>query len=151
MDTSNIKEAEKIEFDLKINDFSNANTTAGIMTTVKMIKHLILLEPKTYPNHPDMGVGIKNYLFDRITHSKLQEITSAISTQITKFLPNVIINNLQIEILDNLEGAAGQTLGVLLEVTASNSISYEVIYLLKKNHINDGTDTRIFVNGSVIS
>lgn len=145
IDKSKIKEAERVEFKLEINDFNNAGTEVGALATARLILNLILLEPYTYPNHPLMGVGISNYLSDRVTQSNIDAITTNINMQMSTYLPKVVLTNLIVEVLDDIKGAAGQTLGILVEIRTGDT-NKEVILLLSKNVLNTDINTKIYIN-----
>ena len=57
------------------------------LAVAQIIQNLIIIEPGTYPNKPDLGVGIKNYLFEFLTSEIKSSISSKIKTQINEFIP----------------------------------------------------------------
>jgi len=57
------------------------------LAVAQIIQNLIIIEPGTYPNKPDLGVGIKNYLFEFLTADTKSSISSKIKTQINEFIP----------------------------------------------------------------
>lgn len=71
----------------KIRDMSKIET--GVMNSaILCIIRLILVEKGTYPDHPDMGVGIRSrYRF--AFESELTSLQEDIETQITTYLPEV--------------------------------------------------------------
>lgn len=71
----------------KIRDMSKIET--GVMNSaILCIIRLILIEKGTYPDHPDMGVGIRSrYRF--AFESELTSLQEDIETQISTYLPEV--------------------------------------------------------------
>jgi hypothetical protein len=54
----------------------------------RMIQHILITKQGTYPNNPDFGVGIEDYLFELATTSVKAELQSVITTQMNKWLNN---------------------------------------------------------------
>lgn len=76
------------EYSLSVNDFKEPQEYEDGATIFVLIKRLILLNPGTYPNHPDMGVGLIRYW----RHSDMDETTSLetkIREQIETYLPQL--------------------------------------------------------------
>lgn len=71
----------------KVRDMSKIET--GVMNSaILCIIRLILIEKGTYPDHPDMGVGIRSrYRF--AFESELTSLQEDIETQISTYLPEV--------------------------------------------------------------
>ena len=52
-------------------------------------KFLLLTEPGSWPMNPDLGIGLKKYLFENYSSESLSNIGSIIQNQLTAFLPRV--------------------------------------------------------------
>jgi phage baseplate assembly protein W len=52
-------------------------------------KFLLLTEPGSWPMNPDLGIGLKRYLFENYESELITGIRSVIQNQLTKFLPRV--------------------------------------------------------------
>ena len=52
-------------------------------------KFLLLTEPGEWPMQPDLGIGLKKYLFENYNSEMLGNISSVIQKQLTRFLPRV--------------------------------------------------------------
>ena len=71
----------------KVRDMSKIET--GVMNSaILCIIRLILIEKGTYPDHPDMGVGIRSR-YRLAFESELTSLQEDIETQISTYLPEV--------------------------------------------------------------
>lgn len=61
--------------------------------------NLMLTSPGEWPMNPDLGVGLRRYLFENYNSSKFTELRPNIMKQVDKYLPNIQIQN--VEILSN--------------------------------------------------
>ena len=50
---------------------------------------LLFTEPGEWPMNPNLGVGLKRYLFENYNSSKISEIIPRINDQLNKYLPRV--------------------------------------------------------------
>ena len=50
---------------------------------------LLFTEPGEWPMNPNLGVGLKQYLFENYNSSKISDIAPRIQDQLNKFLPRV--------------------------------------------------------------
>ena len=91
-------ECTKEEFYLDINDFQQVDSVNGLYAIARLIQILCILQPGTYPNHPDMGIGIQNFKFEYADSDTIASINSRISEQIGKYLsdPNIISVNTEL-------------------------------------------------------
>lgn len=60
-------------------------------------KFLLLTEPGEWPMNPDLGVGLKRYLFEFYRSPSLQGLKSRIQDQISKHLPRVSLISAEFE------------------------------------------------------
>lgn len=72
------------EFYLNLNKYNNVASEK--IALAQTIQNLCLIEPGTYPNNPELGVGIENYQFEFLDNNTLGEIKSKIDEQIAKFI-----------------------------------------------------------------
>tara|TARA_B100001113_G_scaffold348920_1_gene343549 strand:+ start:2307 stop:2708 length:402 start_codon:yes stop_codon:yes gene_type:complete len=80
------------------------------------LKNLILTSPGENISDPRYGVGLRRFLFEQNLQSTRQEISSAISNQISKYLPYLTVSEIQV--------SASAT-----EID-SNSLTIRIIYSL---------------------
>lgn len=101
----------------EFNNFRQPSTVNNLQSIATMIKSLLFLEKGTYPDCPEMGVGIQNYLFDSLDDAKISEIYSEINDQITKYLPTIYIQNIIVKNFNN--DSLRKTIGIGFEVSSS--------------------------------
>jgi phage baseplate assembly protein W len=77
---------------LNVSEFKKLKSTNGKEAVARMIQNILVTKPGTYPNNPDFGVGIENYLFDLATQSLKSELNANITNQMTKWLNKDLIN-----------------------------------------------------------
>lgn len=57
---------------------------------------LLFTEPGEWPMNPQLGVGLKKYLFENYNSSKISDISPRIQDQLSRFLPRVRLINLNL-------------------------------------------------------
>lgn len=109
------KECLKPNLILDINEFNKNASYDDIYSLVSMVQTLIIMEKGTYPNHPDMGIGIRNYKFEFMDSITLNELRDNIVNQINKYLPNTLISNINVKTIKNELENKNNTVIVLIE------------------------------------
>ena len=83
------------EYFIGIDEFNHPKVYTDQHATFVLLIRLILLEPGTYPNHPDMGVGlVSRYRF--VMKEKLGELQTRIQNQINTYLPEFSAVNVEV-------------------------------------------------------
>ena len=83
------------EYFIGIDEFNNPKVYTDQHDTFVILIRLILLEPGTYPNHPDMGVGlVSRYRF--AMKEKLANLQTRIEEQISTYLPEFSAVNVEV-------------------------------------------------------
>lgn len=85
-------ESQKKELLLAINPFNKPAELIGKNAWSQLIMYLLFLEPGTYPSMPEMGIGIKQYDFSFMDDA-IEELPSKINQQVSLFLPDVPLTN----------------------------------------------------------
>lgn len=80
------------ELILGFNNFKEPDTKENYMALAQKILNLLLLEPGTYPDSPEMGINISKYQFELLTPDILSSIQNDINTQVNRYIPS---NNIQ--------------------------------------------------------
>jgi len=65
------------------------NTTAkreGVEALAQTIQNLMFVEPGTYPNQPNLGVGIENYEFEFLDSATMYDLKEKVDANIKKFI-----------------------------------------------------------------
>ena len=100
--------AEELRDELVL-DFDNFKRPAikeEYHALAKSILNLILLEPGTYPDTPEMGINIAKYQFEFLTTDTLNDIQTAITEQVNRYIPS---NNIQkVLVMQNTNKATGK-------------------------------------------
>jgi len=103
----------KIEHKLEVNNFKTSAHLTNLHALATLVQTLIIMEPKSYPNQPEMGVGIKNYQFEYLDDVTINEIKYKILDQLDKFLPNTIIEDVIVQKLKSRNDLKN-TLGIMI-------------------------------------
>ena len=83
------------EYFIGIDEFNHPKVYTDQHATFVLLIRLILLEPGTYPNHPDMGVGlVSRYRF--AMKEKLANLQTRIEEQISTYLPEFSAVNVEV-------------------------------------------------------
>lgn len=77
----------KKEVELNENGIFGQAFKENLLAYAQVVQNIIIIEPGTYPNHPDLGVGIERYLHEHFTTALKNEISTKINNQISKFAP----------------------------------------------------------------
>jgi hypothetical protein len=117
---TDINIAARKEFYLNVNDFGEVASYEGILAIAKQLQTLILLLPKSYPSHPDMGVGIENYLMEFGDNTTLSELNTRISEQVSKYLPSTYINSVEVDYIVNDITGVKDTIAVKADISIPN-------------------------------
>lgn len=75
-------------------DFSNNETVKDMVK--QNFKSLLLTVPGERIMYPDLGVGIKKYLFEMKGAGTFESISNAIANQVKKYMPYIDIINFEI-------------------------------------------------------
>lgn len=67
----------------------------------KNFVNLLMTNPGEWPMNPDLGIGIKTYLFEQSSASISQSLRPRIIKQLEKYLPHIKLHSLKIEMSDN--------------------------------------------------
>jgi len=110
-------ECTKKEFMLSINDFETTTTVEGVISFCLAVQTLIIMEPGTYINHPEMGVGIRGYRFEYLDSITLNTLKTAIQDQINTYIPNDLITVIDVQKLKDESTGKENTIGVYLKLS----------------------------------
>jgi len=76
-----------------------------------------------------MGVGINLYLFDFLTDKLMTTLNGEISSQITKYLPDVNLINVTVEPGDSEKINIDKSISIKIELEIDRNLN-EIIYVL---------------------
>lgn len=140
-----LPEELKNELLFEFDNFKNPAVKEKYHALAKSILNLMLLEPGTYADAPEMGINISQYQFEFLNSETLSEIQISIRTQVDRYIPS---NNIQkIAVMQNTNKVTGKK--ELIVGFAVGSIDEQGNYFtenfwirLANNEIN-GTVTQI--------
>ena len=72
---------------------STYNTLDNVKAKINV---LLRTMPKERPFNPEFGIGLYRFVFEQITQEKIDLLQSEIEQKIAKYIPEVNINNLEI-------------------------------------------------------
>jgi len=118
----------KKELLLDIDMFQKPAVREDMTALAQVIQNLIIIEKGTYPNQPELGVGISNYLFEIGDSVTIESLSVEIEDQIEKFI-NPVDFDIQIDIkLIESKDKKYNTLaiGIIVKRVSINSVTDEV-------------------------
>ena len=89
------------EFVISTNAFELPKILEGNEAEYTLIIRLLLLEPGTNQNHPDMGIGIRSrYQFSDT--SDINNLSTEIKNQMDQFAPQLLATTVELQIIDSV-------------------------------------------------
>jgi hypothetical protein len=64
----------------------------------------MIVETGTYPNQPQLGVGIENYEFEFLDNQTLTELKEKVDGNLKKFIPTFLTVNFEVDTIQNNMG-----------------------------------------------
>jgi len=106
--------------------FDDEETTEAIQQNFKM---LLLTSPGEYVMDPNFGVGLYNFLFELNTSLNKDGLSSAIVSQVSKYMPYVNIRNISLNTsqIDN------------------NKFSIRIVYRISKSVMDEIFDLTVTI------
>lgn len=125
---------------LNITDFKEIEFVKNRDAIARIIHHVLITNPGTYPNNPDFGVGIERFLFELTTEGFKASLESEINKQIAKWITKPIRDtdiNIHTEInYLRSDNDAYITLALFFKVTE------------KSNNSSDNYDINLYLTGN---
>jgi hypothetical protein len=110
------EQVTKKEFFLDIDDYGECASYEGLFAIAKLLQTLFLLIPGTYPNHPEMGIGLTEYQFEFMDDETKNELQFKANRQIGKYLPTYKIMGVTISFVKDDATGKQNTLSVLVNI-----------------------------------
>ena len=117
---SNISEELKHDLIFSFDGYHKPEMTSDLGTVANLIQTLLLLKPGTYPDSPDMGIDIAQYMFDLMSERNMNIIKTNIEEQIEKYLPTIYIRNMIVKNVSN--ESLNNALGLGFDVSPDDDI-----------------------------
>lgn len=91
----------KKELVLDKNEYNKPKELEDLLAVAQNIQNIMFIEPGTYPNQPELGVGIENYKFEFLDTSTINELEDKINKQIDKFIISTAFIKCNVSTIDN--------------------------------------------------
>jgi len=103
----------KKELFLDVNNFIKPVERDDVVALAQVIQNLLIYEKGTFPNQPNLGIGISNYLFEFGDDQGIMELESEINRQINNFIDVFNINvQIDIKLIPNTKNKNINTLSI---------------------------------------
>lgn len=136
-------EATKNEETFFASAFTNSFKYTDLQALALKIQELLLMEKGTNPAAIEMGVGIKDYLFDFLDETTLSQLTQEVNYQQQKFIPTNLIK--RFEFYKNDLDAGGRN-KLYIFVHLNNYTNYAVEYFAIDITVNSTNKTKVISN-----
>ena len=118
----------------------------------KDFEYLLLTNPGEWPMNPDLGIGIKRYLFENYKSPELSKIQERVRNQLAKYLPFPYVQLNSVEFLASPEDQDSGYINLRIRYTIlSNSIrTMEILKggkLIKMLPPNSNVNYNSFIQG----
>jgi phage baseplate assembly protein W len=94
----------KSELILAKNIYNTSARREQLEALAQTIQNMMIMETGTYPNQPELGVGIENYEFEFLDSTTLNSLKEKIDNNITKFIPTNITIDFDVDTIKNNTG-----------------------------------------------
>ena len=75
------------ELTLNRSEFNRLDQRTDKISLAQTIQNLLIIKKGTYPNQPELGIGIEEYMFELASEDVIRDLEYAIDEQIKKFIP----------------------------------------------------------------
>jgi len=122
----------KKELLLGKNDFNQQDSRTDKSALAQTIQNLLFVEKGTYPNQPDIGVGIQNYQFEFLDNITINRLNESIKYNIDRFIETDFNISNEVQALDSVYG---KVLAIYFSVSdnINNSIKEEFAIVVGTN------------------
>lgn len=139
-DVTIVREAIKFKDEVLLarNEFNTNATYKDLLALAQTIQNLCIIEAGTYPNQPELGLGIENYEFELLTTRVLLDLQEKLDSQLKQFIPTNRYNiDYKVDTIENKEKKHILLLTFLVTDTYSANKVYEFNLLFGKD-VNTG-------------
>ena len=127
------------EITCDINSIGKTKTiTDSLLSFTTRLQTILLMNKGTMPNDPDMGIGIKTYMYEFANGDTIATLKSEIDKQIQKYIPNPVPVVIDVEMANdphrqnakifviaikvNSEDRDGQTVAIIMRGGQGNKV-----------------------------
>jgi len=103
------------------------------------------MQPMSYPDDPDMGVGIENYEFEFMDRETLSDLNSRINNQINRYIPSINIANILVDIINNDMDRHKNKIGVLINFAKTKEGRENMVLTFEKVGKTGKIESKIYI------
>lgn len=92
--------------------------------------NLLLTSPGEWPMNPELGIGLKKYLFEQSNMNILQSLKANITKQLSKYLPHIKLHSL--EKVNNPEDLDNNTMTIKINYIIRNNTNANITAYVDK-------------------
>lgn len=104
--SENTKASEYYSFNTELtlnrSSFNLLDCRLDKLALAQTIQNILIINPGTFPNQPELGVGIENYLFEFGESGTIDELRNKINEQKRRFIPSTY--NVEFDIKTKTDG-----------------------------------------------
>ncbi|OUV99301.1 MAG: hypothetical protein CBD16_08365, partial [Betaproteobacteria bacterium TMED156] len=92
--------------------------------------NLLLTSPGEWPMNPELGVGLRNYLFEQFGSTSIQNLKPKIANQLNKYLPHIKLHS--VEVIDNAQDIDNNTMKIKINYVIRNNTYASLLAYMDK-------------------
>lgn len=128
-----------LEIDASVGPYKSVDNVAASLK--QNFIFLLLTNPGEWPMNPDLGVGLSRYLFNDINSLQLSDIKSNITSQLAKYLQDIVLIDAQFVATNESQDRnlayltvsfAIRNLGIEEQIIIQTNIYEQVLTVVKK-------------------
>lgn len=85
----------KAEYTFNIDEFKLPQKLTSAMALARSVASLLIMEPGTMQDFPDIGIGLKNYQFEYLTQETIATIQETLNENVNKYIPRSGISSIR--------------------------------------------------------
>ena len=140
----NIPDVAKTEITFNIDNFKKPKVLNNLHAKAQKFLNLLKTIPGTYPDHPDLGVNIDQYMFEYLTSENLLKIQEHIKRQVDTYMPDSGINLILVQRQEDSLTGRNNTIGIAISLVDEYGRAAEMFYFITRE-VEKGT-TRVIVD-----
>lgn len=133
----NTSECVKIELVLGLDNFNKPDEFQKLPAVAQKFITLLMTIPGTYPDHPNMGINIDQYMFDFLDDETCTKIQDHIKRQTDEYMPDSGINLIVVKPQTDPITNVTNILGIAVSLTDLSDVASEFFLYLKNEADKD--------------
>lgn len=141
-----LPEMYKKEMLFSINNYKKMKELNDYEGVIQNFANLLLMEPNTYPDEPDMGINVKSYTFSQMNEINLSDLVERVKAQCDLYLPNFNLIDIEFTKIFNPKTNDYTDLGITLQIQKLNQNNINQFYLVLQQEETSNNILQILVN-----